>query len=182
MGLKQDVIAAIIAREGRYSNDANDRGGETAWGVTIAEARANGYAGPMMEMPREVAERIYAAKYWDKLRLDDVAALSEIVAGELADIGVNMGTGTAAIFLQRILNVFNRRGEYYPDLSVDGGIGPATLSALRQFLIRRNLDGDDVLKVGLNCLQGARYIELAERDPKQEDFVYGWILNRAMPF
>ncbi len=31
----------------------------------------------------------------------------------------------------------------------------------------------------LNALQGAFYVELAERRAKDEAFVYGWLLNRV---
>jgi len=37
-----------------------------------------------------------------------------------------------------------------------------------------------VLCRALNCLQGAYYIELAERREKDERFVYGWLKNRVV--
>jgi len=33
--------------------------------------------------------------------------------------------------------------------------------------------------LALNCLQGAFYVELAEKREKDERFVYGWLLNRV---
>lgn len=180
MSLKETVIAEIILVEGGYSNDENDSGGETMYGITVKEARANGYTGPMRDMPRSLAETIYAVKYWDALRLDDIQALSGPIAAELADTGVNCGVGTAAIFLQRSLNALNKQGTLYPDLKVDGGIGPATIAALTAYLKARAHDGGEtVLLRALNSLQGARYIELAERREKDEDFVFGWLKNRV---
>lgn len=35
------------------------RGIETAWGLTLAEAREFGYTGKMADMPRETAKQIY---------------------------------------------------------------------------------------------------------------------------
>lgn len=178
--LKQKVINDIITVEGGYSNDAADSGGETMYGITAAEARANGYHGDMRHMPRSFAESVYAAKYWDALRLDEVAALSEPLAAELADTGVNCGVGTAATFLQRAVNVLNQGGKLYADLLVDGGVGPATIAALTAYLhARRNDGGETVLLRALNSLQGARYIELAERREKDEAFVFGWLKNRV---
>lgn len=179
--LKAKTIDEIVRIEGGYSNDAADSGGETMYGITVAVARANGYTGPMREMPRSLAESIYAARYWDALRLDEVAALSEPIAAELADTGVNMGVGVAATFLQRALNVLNKGGGLYADLKVDGGVGPATIAALTAYLkARRNDGGEKVLLRALNALQGARYVELAERREKDETFVFGWFLNRVV--
>lgn len=46
-----DLIADLIAIEGGYSNDPDDSGGETTWGVTERRARKFGYTGPMIDMP-----------------------------------------------------------------------------------------------------------------------------------
>ncbi len=178
--LKAQVIAEIIRVEGGYSDNRHDSGGETMYGVTVAVARAYGYTGPMRDLPRDVAERIYAARYWDALRLDDVAALSVELAAELADTGVNCGVGRAAEFLQVSLNVLNRREKLYPDLKVDKDLGNMTLHALtRYFSARPGRDGVKVLMRALNGLQAAFYIELAGRREKDEEFVYGWLLNRV---
>jgi hypothetical protein len=37
----------------------------------------------------------------------------------------------------------------------------------------------EVMLKTLNCLQGARYIELAEHRQKNEEFVFGWIRARV---
>ena len=54
-----------------------------------------------------------------------------------------------------------------------------TLAALRTFLAHRGLEGETVLLKALNCLQGARYIELAEARPQNKSFVYGWLRERV---
>lgn len=180
MSLKSKVVAEIIGREGGYSNNPADSGGETMFGITVAVARANGYTGPMRDMPRAVAERILANEYCDAVSLDALEALSQPIAAEVADTAVNLGVGIAARFLQRALNVFNKGATLYPDLVVDGRCGPATVSALRAFLAFRGRDGELVMLRGLNALQGSRYIDLAESRQKDEAFVFGWILNRVV--
>ena len=47
MDFVERFLDDLIKREGGYVNNPNDKGGETCWGITVAVARANGYAGPM---------------------------------------------------------------------------------------------------------------------------------------
>lgn len=177
--LKKQIIDEIIAREGGYSNDPSDSGGETMFGITIDVARANGYNGKMRDMPRSVAFNIYAAEYWDKLNLDQIEARSATIAEELADTAVNLGPGQAAEFLQRSLNALNNGGTLYPDMKVDRSIGPTTLKAFDAFLKNRAPNGATIMLRALNSLQGAFYISLAERRQKDEKFLAGWLLNRV---
>ncbi|WP_256258277.1 glycoside hydrolase family 108 protein [Burkholderia ubonensis] len=150
------------------------------WGVTAVEARANGYAGPMQSMPRATAVEIYEARYWTRPKFDQVDAISSTLAEKLFDIGVNAGPATGVKFLQRALNVLNQNGKAFPDVAVDGGIGPMTIAALKSFLAMRGADGHRVLYGMIAAQQSVFYIELAERRPENETFEYGWQLNRAL--
>lgn len=177
--LKKQVIDEIIAKEGGYSNDPADAGGETNFGVTAAVARAAGYNGPMRSMPRSVAFDIYARRYWDALNLDAVEQVSSLVAAELADTGVNMGVDRAAEFFQRSLNALNNGATLWADLKVDRRIGPGTVTAFKAFSAQRGANANKIMLRALNCLQGAFYIELAERRATDEKFLAGWLLNRV---
>lgn len=172
------MIETLVGKEGGYSNHPSDTGGETMWGITVAVARANGYNGPMRSMPRDTAKDIYRRKYFVLPGFDRVAEQSATVAEELFDTGVNMGPSVASTFLQRLLNGLNRQGKDYADIGVDGDIGPATLRALKAYLAKRGKDGEKALLKGLNALQGARYVALAEGRSANEDFLHGWLLNR----
>jgi lysozyme family protein len=178
--LKDETINHIIKIEGGYVNDPDDSGGETNFGVTEKVARANGYHGKMIDMPKETAFNIYAEQYWDAINLDEIEKYSHNIAKELADTGVNMGTGRAAEFLQRSLNALNSNGTLFADLTVDRDIGPSTLKAFNAYLTKRGTKGELVLFRALNCLQGVFYIELVERREKDEAFIYGWLLNRVV--
>lgn len=177
--VKKQIINDIIDREGGYINDPSDSGGETNFGITLNVARNFGYSGLMKDLPRSVAFQIYAATYWDSLKLDLVEQKSAILAEELADTAVNMGVGRAGEFLQRCLNVFNNGGVDYPNLKVDGQVGFKTIECLNKFLDKRGQNGIKVLFKALNCLQGAFYIELCEKREKDEKFIVGWLLNRV---
>jgi lysozyme family protein len=176
---KDQIFEAIVGREGGFVNNPDDRGGPTRWGVTEKVARAHGYQGDMRELPRETALAIFDADYWTGPRFDQVHAVSERIAEELCDTGVNMGPGVQAKMLQRWLNVFNLKGVLYPELVADGQIGPRTLVALKAFLAKRDSEGEAVMVRALNCSQGGRYLELAEQREANEAFVYGWMLSRV---
>jgi len=108
----------LIGHEGGYSNNSSDPGGETMWGITVAVARANGYTGPMHDMPRDIAKTIYRARYWTPIQGDDLPAA---IAFQVFDAAVNHGTGQAAKWLQAAAGT-----------TQDGVIGPQTLAAARQ--------------------------------------------------
>ena len=175
----------VVMIEGGYSDHPSDSGGKTMYGITEAVARAHGYVGPMNQMPLEFAKRVYKTAYWDINRLDEVSAISPTIAREMFDTGVNMGTGRAATFLQRALTRLNRRGRDYPDLAVDGQVGTITTTALRTFLNARGpgiraAESERVLLELLNCQQGERYLQITETADKNEDFLYGWVLQRVV--
>ena len=172
------LINGLIEREGGYVSHPADKGGPTCFGITEAVARAHGYAGPMRQLPREEAARIYERLYWLRPGFGQVATRTSAVAAELFDTGVNMGPAVAATFLQRALTALNRNAQDYPDLTPDGQIGAQTLAALDAFLKVRGSSGETVLLRALEALQGERYLRLAERRPANEAFLYGWLANR----
>lgn len=173
------LIDGVIGREGGYTNNPSDPGGATMWGVTERVARANGYTGPMNAMPRDTAKDIYFGQYVSKPGFAPIMALSGRIAEEVVDTGVNMGPAVASLFLQRALNAFNNGGRDYPDLKVDGDVGPATISALKALLAKRGSDGETVMLRALNSLQGERYISIGEGRQAAETFEFGWFLRRV---
>ena len=168
--------------EGGYANDPNDRGGETYKGVArnmhpswsgwtlIDSAKKRPGFPQSLKVDTELEKHVlafYKDQFWNKINLDKVN--SQQIANELFDTGVNCGAGVAAVFLQRALNVTNRRGRDYPDLELDGIIGTKTIEALNNH--KRQ---SEVLKV-LNILQGGKYIGIAESNPSQELFMSSWL-------
>ena len=176
MKSKDEIFDEILGKEGGYVNHPDDKGGPTKWGITEKVARAHGYQGDTRGQALEILE----ADYWYGPRFDQVEDLSPDIAAELCDTGVNMGPTVASRMLQRWLNVFNLRGKLYPDMDADGRIGPRTLNALRAYLKNRSRDGELVLVKALNCTQGERYLELAEKREANESFVYGWMKERVV--
>ena len=171
------LVEAVIDREGGFVHHSADRGGPTRFGITEAVARAEGFAGDMRHFSRPAAAALYRRVYWHRPGFDRIAERAPAVAAELFDTGVNMGPAVAVGFLQRALNALNRGATDYPDVLLDGRIGPATLAALDRFLATRPA-GAEVLVKAIEALQGERYLTLAERRPANEAFLYGWLVNR----
>lgn len=180
MSVKKLIIDEIIKREGGYTNDPSDSGGETNFGITIEVARSSGYTGSMKLLPREKAFDIYSHVYWDSLQLDYIEQRSPIIAAELADTAINMGVGRAGEFLQTCLNVLNDGQKYYSDLKIDGAVGMKTINNFYKYLDTRGLNAESILLKALNCLQGAYYIELCLKREKDEKFLAGWLQNRVI--
>jgi lysozyme family protein len=126
----------------------------------------------------DTAKAIYKQLYWLRPHFDQVADRYPRIAEELFDTGVNMGPKRAGEFLQVALNVLNRQHSDYPDIGVDGDLGPEAVAALDGFKAKRGAAGEAVLLTAVDCLQGAKYIAIALADPSQETFVYGWLANR----
>jgi lysozyme family protein len=181
----EDIISGVIQREGggKYTNNPADKGGPTKFGITLATLqrwrKRPVTAADVEALTESEARQIYRHLFVIEPNFTLVLDINVEIGIEVVDTGANMGPGVAATFLQRILNVFNARAKFYPDLKVDGNVGPATAAALRSYIAKRGAEGIAVMLKQLNHLQGARYQELAEKREENEDFVYGWIRERA---
>jgi lysozyme family protein len=173
------IIDGAIGREGGYSNHPADRGGETMWGVTIAVARANGYQGPMRQMPRDTAVAIYRRQYVERPGFDLIIPISEAIAEELVDTGINMGPSWPSIWLQQWLNALNDGGKLYRDIAEDGAVGPGTAAALKALIAKRGVEGERAVLKGLNADQAVRYKSIARSRAANEAFVFGWLRTRV---
>lgn len=173
------MLADLVKREGGYVNNPNDRGGPTRYGITQQTAKAFGYTGDMRMLPVEKAQEIYRHQYWVDPHFYDVSLRYERLAEKLFDCGVNMGPKIASRFLQRSLNILNKGASEYPDVPEDGQLGQMSLAALDAYKQHRGDQGEAVLLKAINALQAVRYIEIAEKDPAQETFIFGWLANRV---
>lgn len=170
-----DVLSSVLANEGGYVNNPADKGGETMFGITAAVARASGYTAPMSAMPRATALQIYRGQYVIAPGFGLVGNLSMLIAAELVDTGVNMGTTVAARFLQRALSALGDT-----PLVQDGNIGGVTIAALKAFLDKRGAEGERRLLALLNAEQGVRYLEITEARSANRAFLYGWLARIAV--
>jgi len=165
-----------MRREGwdKYTNDSVDKGGPTKWGITEAIARAFGYNGDMRDLDYDTAFAIYKNRFWFAPSFDKVAGISESLALEMFDYGVNSGVFRPVAALQRALNVLNRQGADYSDIQIDGRIGNITISILTRFASIRGKVGLAYLENMVKAQRTVFLMELAEKNPSQEKFENGW--------
>ncbi len=116
------VLPFTLRWEGgsRYTNDPDDPGGETRWG--ISKRRFPGL--DIKRLTYAVAHDIYVEQYWEAPGFSDVCLGT---AWALFDYGVNSGPPRAVRGLQHSLNADGR------NLAVDGDLGPATQDAILRF-------------------------------------------------
>lgn len=165
--------------EGGHVHHPSDRGGETNHGITVENARRGGYTGAMRDMTAAQAKQIRKTLYYVQPGIHLLAPLSKAVAREVYDSGILHGPGVPAKWLQRLLNVLNRRARDYREVFVDGAIGGQTRDALAAFLKRNGAKGERRLLKLLNCLQGAFLVQITEGRELNEDFLNGWADNRV---
>ncbi len=172
------ILDQIIQNEGReYTNDPDDPGGPTKFGITL-ETLHSWRGKPVTpddvkNLTEDEARTIYTARYWTQPGFASVDAISPKIAAKLADAGVNVGPGTVSQWLQRTINVMGA------SLTVDGKLGPASCAALKGFLDQRGENGEAVMLRALNGFQATYYIGLAEKNPTNRKYAYGWILQRC---
>lgn len=174
------MIDGILEREGGFVNHPSDPGGATNWGITQRVARANGYTGDMRNLPKQTAREIYRREYIEKPGFLGLAEIDTLVAEEVIDSGVNVGSQRAATWFQQALNVLNRRQKDYEDVVEDGVIGPRTLAAFGALQKKRGISTTRRLMLkALNGLQFMHYYSLAkDKNSKFQDFMPGWIDGR----
>ena len=115
------ALKAILHHEGGFVNHPKDPGGMTNLGVTkrVWEEWVGHEVDEkiMRALTPEIVGPMYKAKYWDKIKGDDLPSGVDYV---VFDAAVNSGPGRAAKWLQEAA-----------DVVIDGAIGPATLRAVR---------------------------------------------------
>jgi len=121
----RQALAFVLDQEGGTSDHAEDPGGFTVKGVTLALLKAFGLdlnkdgeidRRDLEGMTDDQVADIYRARFWTACRCRDLPAGIDLA---VFDCAVNQGPGTAAKLLQEAAGV-----------KADGVVGPATLRAV----------------------------------------------------
>ena len=180
MGKTFELAQKFVAKwEGGVSDHPDDRGGVTAYGVSLAYlAGLSGAAtgrnliqnlGLPLPVSREtvlavtpaIAAALFRHSFWDRTK---IGKLSPRLALATYDCAVNMGPGAAIKLLQKGIRLAG------PKIAADGIIGQETLKA------QAGLEAE-ILGHAL-ALREDRYRNICASNPSQKVFLKGW-LNRT---
>lgn len=167
----ESVIGDSLYSEGGYSNNKNDRGGETNFGITRSfmedykYALPGGEAIPIKDLTIDDAKKLFKA-LWERYNLWQIR--DKKLAYAINDYMINSYAGSVARRIQKILN------SQGASLKVDGCFGPKSLEAIHKADTKWLID--EIIKE-----RYSHYRELVKKDPGQIEFYTGWIkrLNRV---
>lgn len=171
------AVNVVLRHEGGFSNDKNDRGGPTNYGISLRFLNEMGIdlnhdeqidIDDIKEVHFSDAIDIYKKYFWDKYHYEAINSLA--VATKIFDMAVNMGSRQAHKIAQISCGSCGHSG-----LVVDGILGPKTLGALNEISLHGR--ESDLMDELVNE-QKWFYQYLAEHNPNLRIFLKGWI-NRA---
>lgn len=163
-----DIINAILRREGGYVDHPADKGGPTNHGITLgtlSDWRGRpATAEDVRALTHEQAAIIYRQRYLYDPGLDEVH--DDNLQALLVDCAVNHGPGRAVKFLQQALG----------NVQVDGDLGPRTRTAMNNAL---NTVGGDCLYSAVLAQRARFYGRIITNNPSQAVFAAGWMARLA---
>lgn len=146
----QQAIKRTKCIEGGYSNNKNDKGGETNYGISSKYYPNEN----IKNMTPERASAIFYRDYWIKPKIN---LLPDEIADIVFDNSVVQGQNTSIKLLQKALGIKD-----------DGIIGPATLNAF---------NNANYLTIKQNFINNvkSRIKNITKQDASQKIFEKGWI-------
>jgi len=153
------AIKFVLNNEGGYSNNNNDNGGETKYGISKRMY-------PDLDISSltiNEAIKIYYRDFWSTNRYYEID--DEKIAAKVFDLSINIGVKEAIILLQQVLNNSLCKPEY---LVLDGILGTLTIKDTN------NMDSNILLKeIKIHAAQ--YYVNLSIKYPGDKVFLAGWI-------
>lgn len=125
------AIEYVLVNEGPYSNDPDDSGGATNFGLTKVDVAA--FRGvkvsslsndDIKHLSKDEAILIYKARYWSPLRGDQI--VDQTVATAILDVGVLYGVSTVTKYVQNAINALGGH------VAVDSSFGALTVIGLNK--------------------------------------------------
>ncbi len=110
------AVAAVLQNEGGLSDNPNDPGGLTNFGISLRSYPQLGAQG-IRNLTAEAASAIYFRDFWQPLGLGNYQ--NQRLATHVLDMAVNAGSVIATALLQRLAGVI-----------IDGQNGPETRAAV----------------------------------------------------
>lgn len=184
-----EILAVTLGFEGGFSDDPDDRGGATNFGITSGTLKVAFNRGlvrhcDVRRLTPDEVRTIYRVMFWDPVGGDDLPQPLDFI---MFDASVNHGVGGASKLLQEALNALL----VGTPLAVDGAIGPKSRAALRDLLAaderltKANPGLEPHFLLRYLCLdvlmnRTELFTGIAARDQSQQKYYRGWIHNRVV--
>ena len=169
----QEMIDAILVREGGFVNHPDDKGGPTNYGVTQATLseylKRDATVQDVKDLDKDTARDIYEQRYYRGPQIDQ---LPEPIQHFVFDCAINHGSRRAIKFVQKVCDETGAG-----NVSQDGLMGAKTAAAAERC-------SEEMGKWMLLSLIQERkqfYLEIVVNNPSQKTFLKGW-MNRADSF
>jgi lysozyme family protein len=172
-----EALQFTMTNEGYYSENDNDSGGPTKYGISqslLYDLFARGEKWVDLNndgkidkkdtllINKEIAEKIYYDCFWENTLLP--AIKSKAIAIKLFDASVNIGKYRSAILAQKAVNYYYGNDQ----IRVDGFLGIHTISSIN------NINSGIFLDLFIKR-QEVFYKNIVEYNPSQQVFLNGWL-------
>jgi len=148
----------VMALEGGYVNDPNDRGGETKFGISKRRYPNE----DIRNLTEARALELYRRDFWPPVYGQ---ITYQAIADKVYDLAVNAGPKRAHELLQRAAVNLGKA------CAVDGAFGPGTLAAVNAI--------DPAALLAQLQVEAIRFYAKLAGQPGQAGFLRGWV-NRAL--
>lgn len=148
----------LLALEGGFVNNPNDKGGPTNKGIALRTFRnrfgSDKTVDDLKAMTDDQWSEIIKSEYWNMCKGDDIA--SQSVAEIICDWCVNSGPSQI------------RKIQFLLGVKSDGVVGPKTLSAI-------NSQDPETFFNRIKAARERFYHDIIAKSPSQRVFLKGWI-------
>lgn len=169
------AVQEVIKREGGFSNDSNDPGGATKYGISLRFLKEQGIdfnhdshfdIDDVKNMTPQNAKDIYKMYWWDKFSYGTIN--DQALALKIFDFSVNAGPHIAHVVAQEAVNSLISHG-----IAEDGLLGALSFHYLN------SLHPDQLLD-NYKRHQEIYYENLVAKNPKLSKFLHGWLRRAEM--
>lgn len=170
----ESAIIPVLHHEGLLSDNPQDPGGITNFGISLRFLRAEGIdvdgdgdsdEHDVRGLTPDKAKAIYKEFFWDRYKFYKL--MHALVYEKVFDLSVNMGGKAAIKLLQQSINSMQK----YHTLEEDGILGPKTIESTNRF-------NPNSVRTALRLNAKQKYLRILNANPELEYARAGW-LNRA---
>lgn len=161
------AMNVVFMHEGRLSNDKNDKGGLTNFGITLPFLQQYNPSATINDIPNLTkldAQKIYKFLLWDKYNYFKIQ--DKNIAAKIFDMSVNIGEYESHKIAQFSINSLLKN-----QIAVDGILGPISIEKLNEL-------NPDYLMNELRQHLKNYYLLVVAKNPDDRVFLNDW-LNRA---